>query len=323
MSRHPRLLIITLGGTISTAPDRRGYAVPKYGADDLLSTLPGVEEIGEITARNSGQKSSRAMTLTDMNFLAHEIDASVRSGYDGIVVTHGTDTVEETAYALSVQLALPVPIAITGAMRRPQEPGADGPANLLAALRVAATPAAADLGPVVVMHDEIHLARWVAKTHTSRIAAFSSPGFGPAGYVAEGKVHLLVQSSRQDYLGLPEQIEGRVELIWTSAGMDGLLVEAATSAAQGLVIAGTGGGHVPPAVAESLDRAVKAGLPVVLASRTGSGPILESTYGGFGSETHLLSIGVYPAGSLSPLKARIRLLVALALGKTASEVFPA
>jgi L-asparaginase len=212
---------------------------------------------------------------------------------------------------------------LTGAMRQAHEAGADGPANLISALRVAVTPETAGLGPVIVMHDEIHMARWVTKVYTSRVAAFSSPGFGPVGYVAEGKLHLHARRTTRDHLGLPDRLDERVEIIWVSAGVDGLLVDAAASFAQGLIVAGTGGGHVPPTMTGSLRAAVERGLPVVLTSRCVGGPVLESTYGGVGSETCLRAIGLHPAGALSPVKARLRLLTALALGKSAAEVFPA
>jgi L-asparaginase len=125
-----------------------------------------------------------------------------------------------------------------------------------------------------------------------------------------------------DYLGMAGSLDKRVEIIWVAAGADGLLVDAAATAAQGLIVAGTGGGHVPPPMTRSLQSAVERGLPVVLASRCIDGHVLESTYGGVGSETHLLSIGLHPAGALAPIKARLRLLTALALGKGAAEAFP-
>ena len=322
MKGRPRVQVIALGGTISATSDERGYGVPVRDASDIVASVPEAGEIAEISAADVKQVSSRAITPADMCSLAHEIYAAVGEGCDGVVVTHGTDTMEETAYALALQLDVGVPVVLTGAMRLAHEAGADGPANLIAALRVAATPEAAALGPVIVMHDEIHTARWVTKVHTSRVAAFSSPGFGPVGYVAEGNVHLHARRTGRDYLGVPDRLDKRVEIIWVSAGVDGLLVDAAASAAQGLVIAGTGGGHVPPAMTESLRAAVERGLPVVLASRCISGPVLEATYGGVGSETYLRAIGLHSVGALAPLKARLRLLTALALGKSAAEVFP-
>jgi len=322
MKKRPRVLLIALGGTISAAPDEVGRSFPARAAMDLLSSVQDAAAIADVTAADVKQVPSRAVTPADMCALAHEVCDGIAKGYDGIVVTHGTDTMEETAYALALQLDVNIPIVLTGSMRPSHEPGADGPANLIGALRVATTPAAGRLGPVIVMQDEIHLARWVTKVHTSRVAAFSSPELGPVGHVVEGKVHLRVRCAPGDYLGMPDKLDKRVEIIWVSAGADGLLVDAAATVAQGLIVAGTGGGHVPPQMTGSLQSAVERGLPVVLASRCIDGPILESTYGGVGSETHLRSIGLHSAGALAPIKARLRLLTALALGKGAAEVFP-
>lgn len=322
MRTLPHILVIATGGTISTRADPLGQHVVAQHAEDLPAQLPEMREIAEITPVDAGLKSSRAMTPTDMHLLAGQIKAHATSDCDGVVVIHGTDTMEETAYALALQLCLDIPLVLTGAMRLPSEPGADGPANLLAALRVASTPVTAALGPVVVMHDEVHCARFVAKQDTSRVASFASPGFGPAGRVAERRVHLLARPLSTDFLGMPERLDSRVELIWVAAGADGLLVDAAAKQARGIVVAGTGGGHVPPAMADALRVASEHGVQIVLASRTGAGPVLEHTYGGPGSEIDLLSAGCRPAGNLAPLKARLRLLVALALGKSVSDVFP-
>jgi L-asparaginase len=323
VSARPRVLLVALGGTISAVPDEWGRSAPTRSAAEILASVPGAEDLAQVRVADAKQVSSRAITPADMCSLARKICAEVENGCAGVVVTHGTDTMEETAYALALMLNADVPIVLTGAMRLAHEPGADGPANLMAALRVAATPEAAALGPVVVMHDEIHAARWVTKLHTYKVAAFSSPGFGPVGEIAEGRVRLHAAGPRHDYLGLPDQLEQRVELVWVSAGADGLLVEAAAAAAaDGLVVAGTGGGHVPPAMAKSLREVVERGLPTVLTSRCLGGPVLEETYGGVGSETYLIEAGIQPVGLLSPLKARLRLLTALALGMNASEAFP-
>lgn len=322
MSARPKVLLVALGGTISAVPNERGHSVPARSAADILASVPGAEDLVELRMADTKQVPSRAITPADMCSLAREIHAGVEDGCEGVVVTHGTDTMEETAYALALMVDANVPLALTGAMRLAHDAGADGPANLMSALRVAATPEAGALGPVVVMHDEVHAARWVTKLHTCRVAAFCSPGFGPVGQIVEGRVRLHATGSGRDYLGLPDQLNQRVELVWVSAGADGLLVEAAAAAADGLVVAGTGGGHVPPAMAESLREVVYRGLPTVLASRCVGGPVLEETYGGVGSETYLTEIGLQPAGLLSPLKARLRLLTTLALGIDASEAFP-
>jgi L-asparaginase len=259
-----------------------------------------------------------------MHEIAQTIAAEVAAGCDGVIVTHGTDTVEETAYLLALTLDVPVPVVLTAAMRLPEDAGADGPANVRAAVVAACDPRVAALGPVLAIQDELHLARWVTKAHTSRVAAFASPESGPVGAIVEDRVELLPFSRPDDFLGMPERLDGpRVELIAVAAGMDGLLVEAATERAAGIVVAGSGGGHTPPVVAEAIGRAVERGVPVVIASRCAAGPTLERTYGGEGGEIHLRSLGALFAGRIPPLKARLRLQVALALGREPSEVFPA
>jgi L-asparaginase len=258
----------------------------------------------------------------------HEIAATVRAeverGCDGVVVTHGTDTVEETAYALALMLDVPVPVVLTAAMRLPEDPGHDGTANFRAAVAAAADRRVAMLGPVLAVQDELHLARWVSKVHTSRVAAFASPETGPAGVVVEDRVLLTATHGPDDHLGLPDGLDGpRVELIVVAAGMDGLLVDAAAERAAGIVVAGSGGGHTPPPVAAAIGRAIAAGVTVVVATRCASGPTLTGTYAGEGGEIHLHSIGALLAGRLPALKARLRLQVALALGRDPAEVFPA
>jgi L-asparaginase len=258
------------------------------------------------------------MTPALMLKIAQTIEAT---HHDGVVVLHGTDTMEETAYALALMTSWSRPVVLTGAMRLPQQPGADGPANLLAAVTAATTPALAALGPVLVAHDEIHLARHVAKVHTSRVAAFASPSFGPVGSVTEGRVRLAITAALDDRLGLPLQMSRRVELVWTYAGAGGHLLDAARGA-QGVVLAGTGGGHLPEPMVRAVERLRNDSVSVVIASRTGSGPVLEASYAGQGSESDLRRMGVLSAGTLGPLKARLRLHVALELDLNPATVFP-
>lgn len=167
-------------------------------------------------------------------------------GAEGVIVTHGTDTIEETAYALALMLPRGRPVVLTGAMRNPTLPGTDGPASLLAAARVAASPLATGLGPVVVMNDEVHAARFATKAHTQGVSTIASPGAGPLGDVSEGRVDVL-----------------RAAVARRPAG---------------IVVEGTGGGHVMARLLPALDAAVAAGIPVVVASRCAGGASLERTY---------------------------------------------
>jgi L-asparaginase len=316
--RRPRVLLVATGGTIATAPGGAGVHEVGRRASELVAAVPELQELAELECVDLVALPSHAITPEHMCRLAHLV-AGTDCG--GVVVTHGTDTLEETAYALALMLERRVPVALTGAMRLPGRPGADGPANLLAAVRVATTPAVAALGPVVVLQDEVHLARHVAKVHTGRVAAFASPGLGPVGSVVEGHVRLQVTSVPPDHLGLPARLGRRVELVWAYAGARGELLEACRGAA-GVVLAGTGGGHVPVAMLDALERLLVAGVSVVVASRTGSGPTLEGSYGGRGSESELRRMGALLAGALDPLKARLRLQVALELGLDPSDCFP-
>jgi L-asparaginase len=190
------------------------------------------------------------------------------------------------------------------------------------AVRVATERRAALLGPLVVISSELHLARWVRKSRTSGVHAFESTGFGPIGVVVEGDVHIWAAPLTEEFLGLPETLSATVEIVAPELGSDAHRLEPLLASADGLVVAAMGGGHVPPSYVPALMAAVERGTPVVLASRTSAGPVLESTYDGFGCERELIAAGLIPAGMLSPSKARLRLAVALSLGLEAGDVFP-
>ncbi|MBF6620573.1 MAG: asparaginase [Patulibacter sp.] len=318
------IVAVGSGGTISAVADAQRRHGVGLGVEQIAAgagALPAGVEIRSVDVRRI---PGRAMAPDDMLEIARVIRTAVDDGCDGVIVTHGTDTVEETAYALALTLDVPVPVVLTAAMRLPGAVGHDGGANFRAAVSAAADPRVAALGPVLVLQDELHLARWVSKVHTSRVAAFASPETGPAGVVVEDRVQLTATSGPDDHLGEPAGLSDvRVELLTVAAGMDGHLVDAAAARAAGIVIAGSGGGHTPPPVAEAIARAVAAGVPVVVASRCATGPTLEETYGGPGGEIQLREVGAVFAGRIPALKARLRLQVALALGRRADEVFPA
>jgi L-asparaginase len=267
--------------------------------------------------------SSRNITPGSMWDLAVAVREEIREGAAGIVITHGTDTMEETAYALALLVDTTVPVVLTGAMRPPFTAGSDGPANLAAAISAAAHPALAAYGPVIVHQDEIHVATWVTKLYSTRVAAFASPAAGPVGLISEGEVVLLLgPPPRVELLPVTAPPTRRVELIWAVAGADGLIVDAVAPQVDGLVVAGTGGGHTSAPLTDSLIRLRTSGKPVVLSSRCGGPQVLRGTYGGVGSETHLLSEGLVSAGPLAPLKARLRLLFGLSAGLPAERLFP-
>ncbi len=316
-----RISLLATGGTISTQAGAGG-ATPALGAQALAAAARSGDGDLAIVTRDVARVSSRNVTPAAMWELAGAVADEIRGGCDGVVVTHGTDTLEETAYALSLLVRTSVPVVVTGAMRVPGSPGEDGPANLAAAIAVASTPGFAAYGPLVVHQDEIHLARWATKVHGTRVAAFGSPAAGPAGMVVEGRAVPFFgppPSERLVRAGAPDK---RVELVWAAAGSDGLVVDAIRDRVDGLVVAALGGGHVPAPMADALLRAAAQGVAVVLASRCASPQVLRSTYGGAGGERHLLASGLVSAGALSALKARLRLLFGLSAGFTAAELFP-
>jgi L-asparaginase len=308
-----RVSILAMGGTIAMVPAPGGGVVPALGADDLVKAIPALTELDiAVTTRTVRTLPSPSVGFADLVALAEEVHAEIAAGADGVVVTHGTDTIEETAIFLDLTVPGDTPVVVTGAMRPPASPGADGPANLFAAVKVALSADARGLGALVVMSDEVHGARFVRKGHTSSTGAFASPGFGPLGLVVEGQPRL--RGTPRTPLTLPAgpKVESiRVGLVTVALGDDGSLLRCAAPAFDGVVLAGLGAGHVPAAMVP-LVAEVAARMPVVLASRTGSGSVLRQTYGYPGSERDLLDRGLVGAGFLDPAKARVLLHLLLA-----------
>ncbi|MGY1705133.1 asparaginase [Geodermatophilus sp. SYSU D00697] len=319
---RPRVAVGSLGGTITmTAPAGGGGVQPALDAADLLRGLPGLGEVADIAATTLQTVPSAWLTPADVVAAADWAAAQAAAGAAGVVLVQGTDTIEETAYLVDLLWDRPEPVVVTGAMRHPSSPGADGPANLLAAVRVAADPGARDRGVLVVLNDEVHAASRVRKTDSVALQAFTSGAFGPVGRVHEGTVTFAGRTARWPVLPRPaEGRDPRVALLETSLGDDGhLLALVAEAGWDGVVVAGFGAGHVSAAAAEVVGAVVRR-CPVVLATRTGGGPVLEGTYGFVGSEQDLLGRGVLRAGWLDARKARLLLWTLLAGGADAGTV---
>lgn len=303
--------VLALGGTISMTGT--GGVVPTLTGDQLLASVPGLPETGiEVRAEQVRQLPGAALGLPDVLAVLDAARAAVAGGADGVVVVQGTDTIEESGYLLDLLYDGPAPVVVTGAMRNPTQAGADGPANLLAAVRVAADPAARGLGALVVLSDEIHAAGRVRKRHAASPGAFGSPDTGPVGYVAEGRVHVLARPVRGPRPAVPARREPVpvVPLYPVGLGDDGTALEAVAERAAGLVLAGFGVGHVPPDLVPVLAR-IAARIPVVLVSRTGAGPVHTGSYGFTGSERSLLAAGLLCGGWLGGYQARLLLQVLL------------
>jgi L-asparaginase len=300
------VVLLSTGGTIAM---RGGLAVPADGPEALLEQagLRGVR------ARALLDAPGAHLTLEQALRVAREAAAAAAAGA-GVVVTHGTDTLEETAFLTDLLHGDGAPIAFTGAIRPASAPGADGPANLLDAVAVARAPHAAGIGAVVVFGGEVHAAREVRKSDSSAPAAFASPASGPLGRVVEGRLALRALPVRTGPLPPVERLDFRVPIVVAALGDDLALLDAAVrDGADGAVLVALGGGHLaPPALARL--GAAAAAVPVVLAVRPERGALLRETYGFEGAEGDLRATGAIPAGALSPQAARIKLLACLGAG---------
>jgi L-asparaginase len=317
----PRVTVFSMGGTISSVDSGGKGVEPTLTGEALVADVPQIAGVAEVSAESFRQAASGELKVEDLVELAAEISARIDGGAAGAVVTQGTDTIEETSFVLDLLVDREAPVVVTGAMRNPTLPGADGPANLLAAIQVAVSGAARGLGTVVVLNDEIHLARFVRKTHTSNPATFRSDPVGPVGWVSEGVPRVVLRPVGGHKVDLSGDAEDRpVALYHVVLGDDGrLLPKLEEEGYAGLVVEAMGGGHVPSLMAETLeDLASK--MPVVLASRTGGGEVLRSTYGFVGSEVDLLDRGLIYASHLDGRKARLLLTLLLRSGASREEI---
>jgi L-asparaginase len=308
---RPLIAVATLGGTISMAPvSGEGGAVPRLGASELLGGLGDLPmDVLAETLAGIGSASLDFATLLRCR------EWGLRQDADGFVVVQGTDTLEETAYFLELCWPSEIPVVVTGAMRNAGLLSPDGPANLRTALTVAADPRSRGRGVLVTLNDDVHAARWVRKAHSSHLEAFSSAPAGPLGMVVERAVHWFHPSPPRLPALVGTDFSGLVPVV--EAGLDDsgavLAYAASQPGVRGIVVAATGAGHVSAGTADVVARLVSE-LPVVVASRTGAGPTLRSTYGFHGSESSLIAMGATMAGWLDARKSRILLHTLLAAG---------
>lgn len=318
----PRVAVIGLGGTIAMRAEKSG-AVPSLAAEDLVALLPAEAVQWVAHVENFRKIPGAHLVLEDLVALASRIRELTREGdIDGVVVVQGTDTIEETVFALELLHDGPAPLVVTGAMRHAGQVSPDGAGNIANSLVVAASAGAAGRGAMVCFNDEIHAAWAVQKTAATNMAAFSSPGFGPLGHVIEGRARFLCESKRwPSFTTEPGKLSpAKVAILTASLGEGPDLVHSVAELAYtGLVVQATGAGHLPASWVKPLAELVNT-LPVVLATRVSRGPVLGKTYAFSGSESDLLSKGLLSSGFLCASKARILLSLALGAGLAVDEV---
>ncbi len=309
----PTVAIITTGGTIAMTPDAAaGGAVPTLSGDALVAAVPELAELAALEVHELCNIDSRNMTPELWLQLARLTrDTLADSEVAGVVITHGTDTMEESAYLLDCVLTSDRPVVLTGAQRDATAADADGPRNLLDAVRQVISPQAAGRGVTITLNGRILAARAVTKSHTSNVQAFDAGPFGHVGQIDSEALVWFNRPERASPVPLPAHLP-RVELVACYPGADGTLLDAAVSAgAKGIVVAGYGIGNVNEPVFAAIKRARARGVHVVLTTRVPAGRVY-AVYGGAGGGASLHELGVILAGNLQPWKARIRLMLVLA-----------
>ncbi|MGO2034897.1 MAG: asparaginase [Brevibacterium sp.] len=321
----PHLLLAALGGTIASTANHSGGVAPALSGAEIAAAA-GLDRIWPDLQADFTQVSQVSSANVTLEMLFDVVELARAAEAHGIVLTQGTDTLEESAFGLWLLNDSGTHIAATGAMRNPTLPGADGPANVRAAALTALSPLVRNLPASLVFDDEVHDPRFVRKSHVSSTAAFSSgPVLGAIGWLSEDALrlpHAPAPTAASPFAGLPRP-DSLAKVALAEVGMgepEETLTSIAESGFAGAVISGVGGGHVPEHLVPAVTRLGEA-MPVVLASRTGSGASLRSTYGYLGGEIGLLESGLIPAGLLDARKARIVLTLALSFGLDPAEVF--
>ena len=307
-SAVPKVHLLGTGGTISGG---RGGAL---GASDLAALVSDLSSVAEVSLEDYSSIGSSRMTPELQFRLAQRVRTLFQEQSDlaGIVITHGTDSLEETAFLLDLVVPTGKPVVFAAAQRPPRESDTDGPRNLLNAIRIAAHPGARGLGVLVTLNDEIHAARDVRKTHAIALDAFVSPWVGPIGHVDSGRVYLYHRPARLLTIEAPA-VEPRVDLVTLYAGSDGSAIRhAAASGMRGIVVEVFGRGNLPPEAMAAVTEAREKGVVIVFTTRTGGGRVE------IGEDAR--RAGVLSAEDLDGLKARILLVVALGAGADADGI---
>ena len=307
-----KILVLHTGGTISMQADASGAVVTS--SDNPMNHVSNPLEGIQVHTLDFFNLPSPHIKPKHMLALYQKIKEEA-ANYDGVVITHGTDTLEETAYFLDTMEVPHMPIVLTGAMRSSNELGSDGVYNYLSALRVASDDRAADKGVLIVMNDEIHAAKYVTKTHTTNVSTFQTPTHGPLGLIMKQEVLYFKTAEPRVRFDL-DHIQGLVPIISAYAGMTDELIDMLDlDQLDGLIIQAFGAGNIPKETAQKLESLLQKGIPVALVSRCFNG-IAEPVYAYQGGGVQLQKSGVFFVKELNAQKARLKLLIALNAGLT-------
>lgn len=315
------IVLLFTGGTISMRHDATaGGAVPSLRGRDILALAPEIGDLAQLEVDDWGAHPGPHMTMDLMWALrARIVEHLARPEVDGIVVTHGTDALEETAYLLARSIRSDKPVVVTGAMRTSSDLGWDGPANLGGAVRVAASRDARGTGVLVVMSDRIFAALDVTKSHTHALDAFDSPGLGHLGVIDDGTVIFRRLMPAHAPILSPPRLAEPVDIVYAFAGADSRLLDASRESGKGVVVAAMGRGNVPPAMVDGIARWIADDKPVIITSRAMRGRV-GCTYGYPGGGRRLAEMGAIFGGARRPLQARIDVMLALGAGMTVPAI---
>lgn len=312
----PRLAVGALGGTISMQAHASQAGVqPSLSGQGMVDLLPELAALADIKVHTLGLVPSASLGFRTLLDALDWARRCVADGAVGVVLSQGTDTLEESAFFLDLLWDLDEPLVLTGAMRAASRSGADGPANLLAAGHVALAEQSRSRGVLVAINDQVHAASRVRKVAALAMDAFASPPYGPVGLIIEDAVHYATTPGSRHRVPVPTNTEHQVLLLEATLDADTLMLDRVVDAGyQGLIIAGFGAGHVSQAWAGRLQTIARQ-IPVVVATRTGSGPIARSSYGFDGGELDLQAKGMVMGGFLCPRKCRVLLWLLIASGQ--------
>ncbi|WPC44397.1 asparaginase [Clostridium sp. JS66] len=315
-----KVIIIFTGGTISMKKDENNAAVPSMGGGDILELTPGIEKIAQIDFLDFGMVPGPHMTPEKMLELSKIIRKKVEiEGYDGVVITHGTDSLEETAYLVDLTYNGSKPIVFVGSMKNSSEFGWDGPSNLMDAVNTVISEDAVNKGVMVVMNKEIHSASQVTKTSTYSLDTFKSMDFGPIGIVDNNKANFYYSYDKKQYIPA-DKVDGNVALIKCGCGMDDSILRfCVDSGSHGIVIEGMGRGNIPPKMVSGVEYALSKNIAVVLVSRCLKGKV-SADYGYEGAGRELTEKGVILGDNLPGQKARIKLIAALGFTRDLNKI---